>query len=126
MRIAIIIVRLLLGGMMLFASLSYFFNLFPEQPKPTGDLATLMAGFMASKYIFPVAKAIELIAGLTLISGKFLRVGIIILLPISINIFLIHAVVTKTDLPMATAILVANLFLIYANWNSYKHLFEWK
>lgn len=126
MRIAIIIVRLLLGGMMLFASLSYFFNLFPEQPKPTGDLATLMAGFMASKYIFPVAKAIELIAGLTLIFGKFLRVGIIILLPISINIFLIHAVVTKTDLPMATAILVANLFLIYANWNSYKHLFEWK
>ena len=126
MRIAIIIVRLLLGVMMLFASLSYFFNLFPEQPKPTGDLATLMAGFMASKYIFPVAKAIELIAGLTLISGKFLRVGIIILLPISINIFLIHAVVTKTDLPMATAILVANLFLIYANWNSYKHLFEWK
>jgi putative oxidoreductase len=126
MRIAIIIVRLLLGGMMLFASISYFFNLGPAQPQPTGDMATLMAGFMASKYIFPVAKTIELLAGLTLISGKFLRIGIIVLLPISINIFLIHAVVTKTDLPMATAILLANVFLIYANWNSYKHLFEWK
>ncbi|WP_298119521.1 DoxX family protein [Flavobacterium sp.] len=126
MRIAIIIVRLLLGGMMLFASISYFFDLGPAQPTPTGDLATLMAGFMASKYIFPVAKAIELIAGLTLISGKFLRIGVIILLPISINIFLIHAVVTKTEIPIAAAILLANLFLIYANWNSYKHLFEWK
>lgn len=126
MRIAIIIVRLLLGGMMLFASISYFFNLGPTQPQPTGDLATLMAGFMASKYIFPVAKTIELLAGLTLISGKFLRIGIIVLLPISINIFLIHAVVTKTDLPMAGAILLANVFLIYANWSSYKHLFEWK
>lgn len=126
MRIAIIIVRLLLGGMMLFASISYFFNLGPQQPQPTGDMATLMAGFMASKYIFPVAKTIELLAGLTIISGKFLRIGIIVLLPISINIFLIHAVVTKSDLPMATAILLANVFLIYANWNSYKHLFEWK
>jgi putative oxidoreductase len=126
MRIAIIIVRLLLGGMMLFASISYFFNLVPAQPQPTGDMATLMAGFMASKYIFPVAKTIELLAGLTIISGKFLRIGIIVLLPISINIFLIHAVVTKSDLPMATAILLANVFLIYANWNSYKHLFEWK
>jgi uncharacterized membrane protein YphA (DoxX/SURF4 family) len=126
MRIAIIIVRLLLGGMMLFASISYFFNLGPAQPAPTGDFATLMAGFMASKYIFPVAKAIELIAGLMIISGKFLRIGVIILLPISINIFLIHAVVTKSDIPMAAAILIANLFLIYANWNSYKHLFEWK
>lgn len=123
MRIATIIVRLLLGGMMLFASLAYFFQFGPEQPKPTGDLATLMAGFMASKYIFPVAKSIELIAGLTLISGKFMKIGLIILLPITINIFLIHVVVTKTDIPMAAAILLANLFLIYANWNSYKHLF---
>ena len=51
MKIATIIVRVLLGAMMLFASISYFFNLMGEQPEPTGDLATLMAGFMASKYI---------------------------------------------------------------------------
>lgn len=123
MRVATIIVRLLLGGMMLFASLAYFFQFGSEQPKPTGDLATLMAGFMASKYIFPVAKAIELIAGLTIISGKFMKIGLVILLPITINIFLIHVVVSKTDIPMAAAILLANLFLIYSNWNSYKHFF---
>lgn len=123
MRVATIIVRLLLGGMMLFASLAYFFQFGPEQPKPTGDLATLMAGFMASKYIFPVAKAIELIAGLTIISGKFMKIGLVILLPITINIFLIHVVVSKTDIPIAAAILLANLFLIYSNWNSYKPFF---
>jgi putative oxidoreductase len=79
---------------------------------------------VASKYIFPVAKTIELLTALTLISEKNLRIGIIVLLPISITIFLIHAVDTKTDLSMATAILLANVFLIYANWNSCKHLFE--
>jgi putative oxidoreductase len=122
MKIATIIVRVLLGAMMLFASISYFFNLMGEQPEPTGDLATLMAGFMASKYIFPVAKTIELLAGLMLVSGKFVRLGTIILLPISINIFLIHVVVTGTDIPMAAAILFANVFLIYANWDGFKEI----
>ena len=51
MKIATIIVRVLLGAMMLFASISYFFNL-GEQPAPTGDMATLMGGLMASKYMF--------------------------------------------------------------------------
>lgn len=123
MKIATIVVRILLGGMMLFASLSYFFNFGPEQPKPTGDLATLMAGFIASKYIFPVAKTIELVTSLTILSGKFMKIGVIILLPISINIFLIHLMVTKTDIPMAAGILISNLFLIYTNWDSYKGIF---
>jgi len=122
MKIATIIVRVLLGAMMLFASISYFFNLMGEQPEPTGDLATLMAGFMASKYIFPVAKTIELLAGLMLVSGKFVRLGTIILLPISINIFLIHVIVSGTDIPMAVAILFANVFLIYANWDGFKEI----
>ena len=125
MKIAAIIVRVLLGAMMLFASISYFFNLMSEQPQPTGDLATLMAGFAASKYIFPVAKSIELLAGLMLVSGKFVRLGTIILLPISVNIFLIHTVVTGTDIPMAAAILVANLFLIYANWETFKEIVKY-
>jgi putative oxidoreductase len=122
MKIATIIVRILLGGMMVFASIAYFFNLGGEQPAPTGDMATAMAGFMAMKYMFPLAKAIELICGLAILSGKFLRLALLVLLPISVNIFLIHAVVSKTDIPMAAGILLANLFLIYANWNSYKHI----
>ena len=122
MKIATIIVRVLLGAMMLFASISWFFDLMGEQPEPTGDLATLMAGFIASKYIFPVAKTVEFLAGLMLVSGKFVRLGTIILLPISINIFLIHVVVTGTDIPMAAAILFANVFLIYANWDGFKEI----
>jgi putative oxidoreductase len=122
MKIATIIVRILLGGMMLFASIAYFFNLGGEQPAPTGDMATVMAGFVALKYMFPLAKSIELICGLAILSGKFLRLALLVLLPISVNIFLIHVVVSKSDIPMAAGILLANIFLIYANWSSYKHI----
>jgi putative oxidoreductase len=123
MKIATIIVRVLLGGLMLFASITYFFNLM-EQPAPTGDMATVMGGFMATKYLFPLVKAIELLAGLCLVSGKFMKVALLVLLPISVNIFLIHACLAPNDLPIAIFVLVANLFLIYSNWNSYKHLFS--
>ena len=122
MKIATIIVRILLGGMMLFASISYFFDLAGEQPPPTGDMATVMGGFVAMKYMFPLAKSIELICGLAIISGKFIRLALLVLLPITVNIFLIHLVVSKTEVPLVTAILLAHIFLIYANWNSYKHL----
>ena len=121
MKIATIIVRVLLGAMMLFASISYFFNI-GEQPAPTGDMATLMGGLMASKYMFPLVKSIELIAGLMLVSGKFVKLGTLLLLPISVNIFLIHTVTQVSDLPVAIFVLVANVFLIYANWDGFKEI----
>ncbi|TXI64276.1 MAG: DoxX family membrane protein [Flavobacterium sp.] len=121
MKIATIIVRVLLGALMLFASISYFFNL-GEQPTPTGDMATLMGGLMASKYMFPLVKSIELIAGLMLVSGKFVKLGTILLLPISVNIFLIHTVTQVSDLPVAIFVLAANVFLIYANWDVFKEI----
>ena len=121
MKITTIIVRVLLGALMLFASISYFFNL-GEQPEPTGDMATVMGGFMATKYLFPLIKTVELLAGLMLVSGKFVKLGAIILLPVSVNIFLIHAFIAPADLPIAAFVLLANLFLIYANWDSYKEI----
>ena len=122
MRIAIIIVRLLLGALFLFASISYFFHLM-EEPKLTGDMATMMSGFVATKYLLPLAKSIELLAGISLITGKFMKVSLLVLLPVSVNIFLILACVNPKELGIGAFVLLANLFLIYTNWNSYKYLF---
>jgi hypothetical protein len=123
MRIAILIIRILLGAFMIFASVAYFFNLI-EAEAPTGNLLTFMTGIMASKYLLPLAKAVELIAGISLLSGKFMKVTLLALLPISINIFLIHTVTQLSDVPVAIFVLGANLFLIYAHWDSYKVLFR--
>ena len=123
MKIVILIVRILLGAFMVFASVAYFFDLVEAEP-PTGDLLTFMTGIMASKYLMPLAKTIELIAGLSLLSGKFMKVTLLALFPISVNIFLIHTVTQVSEVPVAVFVLGANLFLIYAHWDSYKHLFK--
>ena len=123
MKIAILIVRILFGAFMVFASVAYFFDLL-EAEAPTGDMLTFMTGITASKYLMPLAKTIELIAGLSLLSGKFMKVTLLALLPVSVNIFLIHTVTQVSDVPVAVFVLGANLFLIYAHWNSYKDLFK--
>jgi putative oxidoreductase len=123
MKIAILIVRILFGAFMIFASVTYFFDLVEAEP-PTGDLLTFLTGIMASKYLMPLAKTIELIAGLSFLSGKFMKVTLLALLPISVNIFLIHTVTQVSDVPVAVFVLGANLFLIYAHWDSYKGLFK--
>ncbi len=123
MRIATIIVRVLMGALLVFASLSYFLNLFP-QPTPTGDLATVMAGFAASKYLFPLSKAIELLSGLSFLTGKYMRLFNVVLLPITVNILLIHVFLSPvSELPIALFLFLGNIFLIYRNWDSYKWVF---
>ncbi len=122
MRIAIIIVRLLLGALLLFASISYFFHLIPE-PEQTGNMKIFNEGLKASGYLMPLAKVVELIAGLTFVTGKFMKIGAVIAVPVTLNILLINAFMMPEGTPIAAALFLGNLFLIYANWNSYKHLF---
>ena len=63
MKIAIIIIRTLIGLMFLFTSISYFFNLMPE-PVTTGNFKAFQIGLVASTYLMPLAKTVELLCGL--------------------------------------------------------------
>jgi putative oxidoreductase len=122
MKITTIIVRTLIGLLMLFVSLSYFFK-FSEQPQATGDLKIFMDGLMASKYLMPFAKSVELICGLSFVTGKFVKISAVILVPITLNILLINVFLMPEGIPIAAVLFLGNLFLIYSNWNSYKDLF---
>ena len=122
MKIATLIVRILIGALLLFASLSYFFK-FGEQPELVGDMKTVMTGFMATKYLFPLAKLVELICGLSFVTGKLMKISSIILVPITLNILLINVFLMPEGIPIAAALFLGNLFIIYRNWDSYKGLF---
>ncbi|WP_348797121.1 DoxX family protein [Flavobacterium adhaerens] len=122
MRIATIIIRSLVGLLLLFASISYFLQLYP-QPVITGDLKTFNEGLAASKYLMPLVKSVELLCGLAFITGKFNKIANIILMPISINILLVHVFLDPQNIGAAIFLFAANIFLIYTKWDSYKNLF---
>ncbi len=125
MKIATIVVRVLLGALFLFASVSYFLKLMPEPPME-GAMKVFNDGMTASGYIMPIVKAIELICGLALVAGRFVPLALILLAPIVVNIFCLILIHQRSGLPMAIAISAATLFLAYVHRERYKGLFASK
>ncbi|WP_264564660.1 DoxX family protein [Flavobacterium sp. N3904] len=123
MKIATIIIRSLIGLLLLFASISYFLHLFPEPPLE-GNMKIFNDGIKASGYLMPLVKIVELLCGLSFITGKFNKLSFILLMPISINILFTHICLAPEGIPVAAFLFVGNIFLIYTKWDSYKGLFE--
>lgn len=122
MKIATIIVRSLIGLLLLFASISYFFDLIPEPPL-SGAMKIFNEGIKASVYLMPMVKTVELICGLAFATGKFNKLAFIVLLPISINILFTHIFLAPEGIPVAAFLFLGNIFLIHTKWDSYKRLF---
>ncbi|RNL54596.1 DoxX family membrane protein [Pedobacter jejuensis] len=119
MKIAVIIVRVLLGAMYLFASISYFAKYMPEAPEMSAEQTTFMSGVMASVYLMPLIKITELIAGVLLLIGRIAPLAALIIFPVTLNIFLYHAFLGPKELPMVAVMLIFNLFLFYAYRQKY-------
>ena len=126
MKTAIIIVRVLMGLLFLFASVPVLLNLFP-QPELTGRTKIFMEGMSASGYLLPRVKLVELFCGIAFVSGFFVPLATVVIAPIIVNIFLFHAFVApEQGLPVAIALVLGNIFLAYAHWDKFKPLVEVK
>jgi putative oxidoreductase len=122
MKIATIIIRSLIGLLLLFASISYFLHLSPEPPI-TGNMKLFNDGMKASGYLMPLVKTVELLCGLSFITGKFNKLTFILLMPISVNIICTHIFLAPEGIPVAAFVFLGNIFLLYTKWDSYKGLF---
>ena len=125
MKIAVIIVRTLMGSLFLFASISYLFNLMP-QPELTGDVKLFMDGMLATGYMMILIKITELICGLAFVSGYFVALALVVISPVIVNIFLFHLLVEPSGLPVAIFLVTANLFLGYAYIEKFKPILKAK
>lgn len=122
MKIATIIIRTLIGFLLLFASISFFLKLAPEQTS-TGDFKAFNVGLMASTYLMPLAKSIELLCGLAFITNRYVTLANILIMPITINILFINYFLAPSGMPIAIFMFLGNVFLIYSYWANYKSLF---
>ena len=86
MKIATIVIRVLIGLFLLYASIAFFFKLMPET-EATGNFKAFNTGLIASAYLMPLAKAVELLCGLSYVTGKYVTLANIVILPITLNIY---------------------------------------
>jgi putative oxidoreductase len=125
MKIAAIIVRTLMGLLFLFASTVVLFKLVP-QPELTGNVKTFMEGVNATGYLMTLIKVTELLCGIAFVTGRYVPLASVVIAPVIINIFMFHAFVDPTGLPVALFLVLANSFVAYSNWEKYKPILSAK
>lgn len=121
MKIALVVVRVLLGLMYVASSVLFFLEMMPEQ-KLEGAADTFMVGIVAAGYLMPVTKVFELVCGIALVSGRFVPLATVVIFPITLNVFMFHTFLAPKEMLVGVVMLLANLFLAYANFAHFKSL----
>lgn len=124
MKIAMIIVRTLMGLLLLFASVTYLFKLIPIPPA-TGQAKVYNDG-LAIVNLMLYVKIIELCCDLAFVTGRFITLASLVILPIIFNIVLFHGTVAPSGIGPGAFLLIGDLFLIYYYRKNYASLFTVK
>lgn len=139
-KILIIILNLFVGGFMIYGGIGKFTKPIPapnamiEQVQKGGEIAPSKEVLMIKNYIFGMKQTnyfwqflgfAELFAGLLLLSQVFGRIGAIIALPLTLNIFLFHLFLEfheLGELGLTFALFIGNVALIAFTYKIWKPL----
>lgn len=123
MKNVIFFIRVVIGILLIFVSITYFFNLMPELVSD-GDFKAIQLGLISSVYLMPMVKTIEFLCGLSYLSNQYVALTNIIILPVTTNILFYSFFLNPSIIPLALFVFVGNIFLIYIHWKNYKGLFK--
>ncbi len=112
MKYAVLVVRILMGLIFLVAGANHIVPFMPMPPIP-GDAGVLMTILMTHKY-FAVVGLIQVIGGLLLLVGRFVPLGLTLLGPIVVNIFLITVMIQHGSPVLGLILIAMEAFLIFA------------
>ncbi len=117
--------QILLGLIFFVFGLNGFLHFIPQPPLPDSAMG-FMGGLAASGYFFPVLKVTEVITGLALLTNRFAALGLVVLAPIIIQIFLFHAILTPglSNLVLPSVLVVLAVLTAYAKWDKYAPLLK--
>jgi uncharacterized membrane protein YphA (DoxX/SURF4 family) len=107
------IARILLGFVFFASGLAGLLKLAPPPADLPERLLTFNAGLEATGYFMVLLKITETLCGLALLAGQFVPLALVILAPVMVNIFLVHAFMAPSGLPLA---IILGLLMIYLSF----------
>ena len=120
--ISILLSRLLMGIIYLVFGLNGFLHFIPLPPM-NGKDGALISALINSGYLFSVVKALEVLLGIFLLSGRYIPLTLVVLFPITFNIFLFHLFLNPPGMPIAILLLSTHFYLAIVHRRYYFSLF---
>jgi uncharacterized membrane protein YphA (DoxX/SURF4 family) len=119
--IATLVARVLLGLIFFVFGLNGFLHFIPAPP-PGPEALAFVGALAATGYMFPLIKAIEVIAGVLLLSNRAVPFALVLLAPIVVNIAAFH-IVLEPGYGMVATLGVLMSYLGYAYRAEFAPLF---
>src|ERR1700754_4901585 len=125
MKYAVWFARILFAAWMIPAGLNHFVRIFP-QPMGSQPLSHELIVALLDSHLFDLVKAVELLAGLAVLTGFYLPLALIVCMPVSFCVF-------YWDTPLegwgsrasifGESVLLCNVLLCLAYHRSYRAMF---
>ncbi len=122
MKIVTSIARILLGLLFFVFGLNNILH-FMKMEMPTGD-AGVYLGVLGAHGILSFVGVLMVIAGLLLLVGRYVPLGLVILGPLIVNILMFHLMIAHFGAAPGLVALALELYLIWAYRFSFRGLFD--
>lgn len=121
MRVAGLIARYLLGLIFLVFGANGFLHFIP-MPPPTGVAGQFMGALYVS-HVLVVIFLLQLIPAILLLVGRYVPLALVLLAPVIVNIFLFHAFMAPSGLPLAIVVVILWLLTAWSVRTAFEGLF---
>ncbi|MEM5565337.1 DoxX family membrane protein [Psychroserpens sp. AS72] len=115
------VLRIILGLFVLVFGLNKFFEFLPA-PEGMSEEAMAYFGALVNSKTMVLVAIVEIVAGLALILNKFGALLALILMSVSVNAVLFHAVLDQANIAGALVLLVLNIAVLYGYKDRFKSL----
>lgn len=125
MNKAQLIIRILFGLMLVIFGLNKFLQFMPMPPLPEAA-GEFMGALVKSGYLMVVVALVEIVTGVLLLVNKYKSLALVLVFPVILNAFLFHLFLDLPGIGGAAVAIIMNIFLLFANKESYNSLLKIK
>jgi len=123
MKIAAVFARVILAIIYFLYGLNFFVHFIPTN-LPGGKAGDFEGGLIHSGFFFQYMKGMQIAGSLLLLANRLMPLVLVVLFPISLNIFLFHLFLLTKGLATAVVLFAANCFLLYAYRRYYQTMLQ--
>ena len=115
--------RVVLGALFVTFGLNGFLGFLP-QPSVGPAAGAFLGGLAAAGYFFPLLAGVKVLAGLALLSNRFVPLALVVVAPIVVQALLFHAFLDPAGIAPALIVLAGGVVLAWAHRATFAPVLE--